>query len=320
MLDIRKEFYNKNEKQTLSGMVGKTIGGVLMQRNIPLDNLLNSKNIVPAIIIAIVVILALIFKPFTVIPAGQRGIVFNQFKGVDKNRILNEGFHMIVPFVESVYKMEVRVQKQDFEATAASQDLQEVRARIAVNYHLDPLKVADIYQQVGPDYENKLISPSVQESIKAVTAQYNATHLISKRPEVKDKVVDYMKKRLSPFNILIDDVSITDFSFTPEFVKAIEAKQVAEQESFKKQYELKTAEQEAAIEVARAEGAKKATIAKAEGQAEAQKLLRISVSPEIIKLKQIEAQMDAIKKWDGKMPTVSGGSLPMINLGNVMGN
>lgn len=289
-----------------------------MQRKIPLDNLTDKKNIIPAIIIAVIVLLAIAFRPFTVIPAGHRGVVFNTFKGVDKQRILGEGIHLVVPLVESVIPIEVRVQKQEFEAASASRDLQEVRATVVVNYHLDPNKVADIYQNVGTQFESKLIFPSVQESLKAVTAQYNATMLIAKRPEVKDKVFDHIRDRLDKYNIIIDDVSITNLQFSPEFVKSIEAKQIAEQEALKKKYELQKAKREAEIEVAKAEGEKKATIARAEGQAEAQRLLGKTVSAEIIELKRIEAQMDAIKKWDGKLPSVTGGSMPMFDIRGMM--
>jgi regulator of protease activity HflC (stomatin/prohibitin superfamily) len=135
---------------------------------------------------------------------------------------------------------------------------------------------------------------------------------------VKDKVHEALIDRLAKFHIIVVDVSITDLQFSDEFTRAIEAKQIAEQEAFKKRYELEKAKQEAAIEIAKAEGDKKAIIARAEGQAEAQRLLRVSVSPEIIKLKEIEAQMEAIKKWDGKMPSVTGGSLPMFDIGNAL--
>jgi regulator of protease activity HflC (stomatin/prohibitin superfamily) len=285
-----------------------------MERPIPLDDV--KKNMAPGIIIAVLVLLIFVFRPFIIIPAGHRGVVFNNFKGIDKSRVLGEGMHFLIPFVESAQAVDVRVQKQDFAATAASMDLQEVKATVALNYHLDPAKVADIYQDVGANYQATLILPSVQESIKAITARYNATSLISERPEVKDRVHDSLVDRLAKYHIKVVDVSITDLQFSDEFTRAIEAKQIAEQEAFKKRYELEKARQEASIEIARAEGDKKATIARAEGQAEAQKLLRVSVSPEIIKLKEIEAQMEAIKKWDGKMPSVTGGALPMFDIGN----
>lgn len=292
-----------------------------MSRRIPLDDLLSKKTLIPAAILALVLFLVLTIKPLVNIPAGHRGIVFNKLKqGVDLQRSLTEGLHFIIPFVESVTLMDVRVQKQEFEAAAASRDLQEVKVKLVLNYHIDHTQVARIYQKVGTDYQSKLIGPSVEESIKAVTALYNATQLIAKRPEVKDKVVDIMRERLGKYDIILDDVSITDFQFTSEFAKAIEDKQVAEQEALRKEYELQKAETDARIAVAQAEGDKQATIKRAEGQAEAQKLLMQSLNSDIIKLKTIDAQLEAIKKWNGKMPTVTGGSTPLIDLRNITEN
>ncbi len=294
----------------------------MSQRPIPLDDLLRPRNIkklLPGLIVLIVFVLAITFKPFTAIPAGHRGVIFNQFRGVEKDRVLREGFHVIIPLVESVTKLEVRVQKQDFQAAAASRDLQEVKASLAVNYHLDPQHVGTIYQQVGTDFENKLISPSVEEAIKAVTAQYNATELISKRPEVKDKVVEYMRNRLDGFHIVIDDVAITDFTFSQDFMRAIELKQVAEQNALKKEYELQEARKQADITIAQAEGEKEATISRAEGQARAQELLKDTISSDIIRLKEIEAQVEAIRKWNGQMPSVTGGAMPMFNISGMAG-
>lgn len=290
-------------------------GKTMNERKIPLDEM--KKTALPAFIVAIIFFLAVVFRPFTLVPAGSRGVIFNQFKGVELNRSLSEGFHFIMPVVESVVIMDVRVQKAEFEATAASMDLQEVKARLVVNYHLDQDKVSNIYQKVGTDYENKLIKPSVEESIKAVTAGYNATLLIGRRPEVRDKVMEVMKKRLDKYFIILDDLSITDFQFTSEFAKAIENKQVAEQEALRKEYELQKAKKEASIEIARAEGEKQAIITRAQGQAEAQRLLRESLTPEIIKLKRIDAQIEAIKKWDGKLPKVTGGQVPLLNLDKI---
>lgn len=257
---------------------------------------------------------AIVLKPFAIVPAGHRGVVFNTFSGVDTSQNLGEGIHFMLPMAQTIHPMSVRVDKRQLEASAASKDLQQVGVQVVINYHLDPDKVALTYQQVGDEYLAKLIEPSVQESIKAVTAEYNATDLIAKRPEVKSKAQEILTQRLDKFHILVDDFSITDFNFSAEFAKAIEAKQVAEQEALKKNYELQQAKKEAEIAVSRAQGERDATIARAQGQAEEQKLLRQNVNDQIIKLKSIEAQMKAIEKWDGKMPTVSGGATPLLDM------
>ncbi len=274
----------------------------------PQFDLRSLKFVLVGAALVVVCTLALVFKPFTIVRAGHRGVVFNIYHGVEVNRTLSEGFHFIVPFVETVKAMSIRVQKARFQASASSRDLQQVVTEIVVNYHLDPANVAKVYQEIGEDYESKLIEPSIQESIKAVTAEYNATELIAKRPIVKQKAEDIVTKRLVKYHIIVDDVSITNFQFSSEFERAIEAKQVAEQQALQKNYELQKAKKDAEIAVTKAKGEKEAIIARAEGQAEMQRLLRQTLTPELIELKRIE-------KWDGRLPLVTGGSIPMLDLG-----
>jgi regulator of protease activity HflC (stomatin/prohibitin superfamily) len=251
-----------------------------------------------------VIVLGTTFRPFAIVPAGHRGVVFNEFEGVKVERNLTEGFHFVSPYVEHVINLSVRVEKASFKASASSKDLQQVNTEIAINYHLDPDNAARVYQQIGEEYVTKLIEPSVQESIKAVTAEYNATDLIAKRPLVKQKAQEMVTQRLGAFHILVDDFSITDFKFSPEFEAAIEAKQVAEQEALQKNYELQKAHKDAEIAVTRAEGEKKATIARAQAKSEEQRLLQMTVTERVLELKRIE-------KWDGTMPKVVGSSVPM---------
>lgn len=261
------------------------------------------KWIAGSVVLLILLLLACTFRPYVVVPAGHRGVVFNEFEGV-QGQTLAEGFHFITPYVDHVYNLSVRVEKASFKASASSKDLQQVNTEIAINYHLDPATVSYVYQEIGEDYMGKLIEPSVQESIKAVTAEYNATDLIAKRPAVKHKAQEIVTRRLAKFHILVDDFSITDFKFSPEFERAIEAKQVAEQEALQKNYELQKARKDAEIAVTRAEGEKKATIAQAQAQSEQQRLLQLTITDKVLQLKRVE-------KWDGTLPRVIGQGVPM---------
>lgn len=257
--------------------------------------------------VVIVFSVAAAFKPFAVLDAGYRGVVFNKFHGVDTSQSLGEGMHMITPFVENVRPMSIQVQKATFKATASSKDLQQVNTEIVLNFHLDPDAVASLYQEVGEDYVSKLIEPSVQESIKSVTAEFNATDLIAKRPMVKMKAQDIVTERLAKYHILVNDFSITDFTFSKEFENAIEAKQVSEQEALQKSYELQKAKKDAEIAITQAEAQKTAKITLAQGEAESQRLLRKTLTPELIELRKIE-------KWDGKFPTYMGQGTPLFNV------
>ncbi|GET37453.1 prohibitin family protein [Microseira wollei] len=246
----------------------------------------------------IFLIVAIIFRPFTIIKAGERGVVMNF--GKVQNTVLDEGIHPIVPIVTSVKRLSVRVQKNDFQSDAASKDLQKVTTELAVNWHIDPAQVNKIYQQVGEQEQivTGIITPAVSEVLKAATAKKTAEEIITKRTALKQEIDTQLKNRLAAYGIIVDDVSLVNFGFSPEFTKAIEAKQIAEQEAKQAEYIALKASKEAQGEVNRAKG-----------QAEAQRLLRENLTPQIL-------QKQAIEKWDGRFPQVMGGNnaLPFINI------
>ncbi|PLZ97458.1 membrane protease subunit, stomatin/prohibitin [Fischerella thermalis CCMEE 5268] len=245
-----------------------------------------------------VFILAFIFRPFTIVNAGERGVVM-QF-GKVQDRVLDEGIHPIMPVITSVRKLNVRVAKNSFKADAASRDLQKVTTELAVNWHIDPTRINKVFQQVGDNEQIVLgiMTPAVSEVLKAATAKKTAEEIITKRTELKQEIDNDLKTRLAAYGVIVDDVSLVDFAFSPEFSRAIEAKQIAEQEAKQAEFIAKRATQEA-----------QADINRAKGQAEAQKLLRLTLTPELL-------QKQAIEKWDGHFPTVMGGngSLPLINI------
>ncbi len=253
-------------------------------------------------VIIIVIILAfLAMQSYTIIQAGYRGVVLQL--GAVRPVALDEGLHFRIPFVQTVIPMEVRVQKSETSQTAASHDLQNVSTTIAVNYHLDGNNVNKLYQQVGLEYATRIVDPAIAESLKAVTAQYSAEELVSKRSEVSAKVKDVLKQKLAVYNIILDEINIREFKFSDEYNRAIEAKQVAEQQALKSKLDLERIKIE-----------KEQEITKAQAQAEALRLQKQEVTPELIQLRQIEAQLEAIRRWDGKLPNVTGGAMPFINV------
>lgn len=213
--------------------------------------------------------------------------------------------HFKIPFIQTIVPMEVRVQKSETSQTSASRDLQTVSTTIAVNHHLDSDNVNKLYQQVGLEYNSRIVDPAIAEALKAVTAQYTAEELISKRSEVSNKVKEVLRQKLSTYNIILDEINIREFTFSDEFNRAIESKQVAEQQALKSKLDLERIKIE-----------KEQEITRAQAQAEALRLQKQEVTPELIQLRQIEAQLEAIRKWDGKLPNVTGGATPFINVGN----
>jgi regulator of protease activity HflC (stomatin/prohibitin superfamily) len=248
-----------------------------------------------------VVVLILFFSSVTTVAAGYRGVLLQL--GAVKPTILSEGLHFKIPFLQTVQPIEVRVQKEESNQTAASKDLQIVTTKVAVNYSVDPEAVNKLYQDIGLDYRSRIVDPAVAESLKAVTAQYTAEELISKRPEVSAQVKEILAKKLTKYYMKLEDINIKEFAFSDEFNKAIEAKQTAEQNALKAQRDLDRIKIEAQQQ-----------ITQASAEAESLRLKKQEVTPELIQLKQIEVQEKALEKWDGKLPSVTGGATPFIDL------
>lgn len=244
-----------------------------------------------------------ILNPFVIIGPGERGVVLN-FGAVQKE-IMDEGLHLRVPIMQKVVIMDVKVQKGEGQGDAASKDLQQVTTNVALNYHLDPARVADTFQTVGTlaAVGDRIILPAVQESVKAATALYTAEELVSRRQEVRDKIRALLRERLNKNGVIVDEFSIVNFAFSREFSNAIEAKTTAEQLKLKAERDL---------ERIRIEGEQKITGARAE--AEALRLQKENVTENLIELRKIEMQQRAIEKWDGRLPQVTGGATPFIDI------
>lgn len=248
-----------------------------------------------------ILLLLIVMNPFVIIGAGERGIILNF--GAVQQRVLDEGIHLRIPVAQKIIKMDVKVHKSQTDAEAASKDLQDTHSTIAVNYHILPEKAFWIYQNIGTEYKERIIDPAVQEVVKAVTARYTAVELITQREKVRSEIKDLLKHRLFIYNIVVDDFSIVNFKFSHQFTQAIESKQTAEQLALKAQRDL---------ERIKIEAEQKVTQAKAE--AEALRLQKENVTPHLVKLRQIEASMKAIEKWDGHLPKVTDGAVPFIDV------
>ena len=246
--------------------------------------------------IAILIVLAVIgFGCITIVPAGHKGVLLNM--GAVSGRVLDEGVSLRIPFMQDVKVVDVRMQKyESADNASASKDLQSITSTIAVNYRVDSSKVAELYKNIGMNYESTVISPAISECMKAVTSRYTAEELITKRSEVSNAMREFLQERLNDKYITVDSFNVVDFEFSEAFNKAIEEKQIAEQNALKADYDLQRIQTEAEQEVT-----------KAKGEAEAMKLKNSQVSEEII-------QLEFINKWDGKMPEYYGGDGMMFGI------
>jgi regulator of protease activity HflC (stomatin/prohibitin superfamily) len=250
--------------------------------------------------------LAAIANTAVIVDAGHVGVV-TRF-GAVTGTIFEQGLNYKIPFAESVWIADVRTQKEQVDAAAASRDLQEVKSTIALNYHLDARQAAAVYRQIGPQYKTRIVDPAIQEAFKFTTAQFTAEELITQREIVKQRAREFLRERLGAFNVLVDELNIVSFEFAKSFNDAIEAKQVAAQRVQQSLNEQQRAKVEADTKVITAQGDASAVLTRAKAASEAQSLQQKTLS-------DIYVQFLAVDKWDGKMPQVTGGgATPFINL------
>jgi len=244
-----------------------------------------------SIIGVVLIVASLILGAFTTVPAGHRGVVI-RFSAVT-GKILDEGLQTKIPFLDTVQRMSVQTQKYEADAAAASRDLQDVSTTIALNWHLDPGMAAEVYRTLGLEFIDRIAAPAIQETIKQVTAKYNAEDLILKREEVKAAITENLSIRLLERGIITEAVSITEFQFSTTFTAAIEAKVAAEQAVFEAKNKLERIKVEAQQREEQEIGEANARIAKAKGEAEyirvvtdaqvaANEAIGASLTPEIL--------------------------------------
>jgi regulator of protease activity HflC (stomatin/prohibitin superfamily) len=240
-------------------------------------------------VLLIFLALTLVANFFVIINAGERGVLLRF--GEVQTTVLTEGIHPVIPIVENVQKLSVRVESQEISAEASSKDLQDVYADVALNWHIVPEETHLIFQRIGDEIAiiKRIINPAVEEVLKAVMARYTAEEIITKRGEVKTGVDRALIERLRPYHIAVDDISLVHVHFSERFSDAVEAKQVAEQEAKRAEFIALKAIKEA-----------ESRVNLARGEAEVQRLLRQNLTPRLL-------QRQAIEKWNGKLPPILGG-------------
>jgi len=272
------------------------------------STLSSNKLKIIAAIVTFIVIIVLMSESVVIVQAGHRGVVL--YVGAVENRVLGEGVHFIIPFAEQVIQLEVRTLKFQADASAASNDLQEVATVIALNYHIDPSKANIIYQQLGADYADRIIAPTIQESVKASVAKFNAEQLITQRVIAKATIAQAIRNTLSARNILVENVFITDFKFSESFSTQVESKVVAFQKYLTEQNNLKAIQVIANQTVVQAQAQARANVARASGESQAIKIIteQLRQSPQYL-------QWQSINRWNGQMPYALGsGAFPFFQL------
>ena len=238
------------------------------------------------IIALIVLIVFVLISSVTTIRSGEVGIRVRFGKVI--NTPTREGINFQIPLIEKIERMNIKVQKTEVTTNSSSKDLQDVDISLAVNYRINSKQAVDLYKNVGTNYEEVILEPAIEESIKAITSKYTAEELITNRSDVSSQCMEELDKKVGKYGILVSEFNITNFSFSAEFEKAIEEKQVAEQK-------VLTAKQE--LEKEKIDAEKK--IVAAEAEKKANELKQKTLTDNVIKEKFIE-------KWNGELPKVTG--------------
>ena len=238
------------------------------------------------------------------IPAGAAGVVLRF--GAATGEVKPPGAYAIVPFLTSIVPMDTQVRALQVEdAQAASRDLQVVHTDITLNYSLDPQKTPQIYSELRDDYTQRVITPATLEALKAATAKYTAAELITKRPNAQNDLQDELSGKLTKFGINVAAINITNFKFSDDYNKAVEAKVTAQQRALEAQQNLVRIQYEA-----------QQTVTRAQAEAKALQLQRGAVTAELVRLREIEVERAAVEKWNGTLPQATNG-MPFLNLNPV---
>jgi regulator of protease activity HflC (stomatin/prohibitin superfamily) len=266
----------------------------------------------PQTILILVVLLILFivsWGSFAIVPAGHRGVVL--LWGSVEKRIMGEGLNFKVPIAEKVIKVDVKVQPHPFkEIDASSKEYQMVKMTGMMNFHIDPAYVNDLYQKVGLDFADKVIDPAFNDFVKEVVPTYPIGEILPKREEIRKRAMTKLGDNLTRYHIIVDDIYFANIRFSPEYEGAIEAKQVAQQQVETQKQVLAQREIEAQQKVATAKGEAESILVVAQGQAKANDALSRSISSILVQYKSIE-------KWNGVLPQVSGGAIPLIDMGKM---
>ena len=264
-----------------------------------IKNAFSGKSAKKGVKIGIVAALAIIviLNCFTIVEAGHTGVVVTL--GKVKEGVLQEGIHFKIPFIQQIVKIDNRIVKLEVETEAFSKDLQTVETVLAINYRVDTSKSYSIYKNIGANYETVLVTPAVNEVLKAITAKYTAEESVTNRVLISDGLVTGLNEKLNDIGLYVTDVNIINFEFSEAFITAIEEKQVAQQKLLKSETEKQTA-------IINAEANAETIRINAEAQAQANKILNDSLSDRVI-------EYNKVQKWNGILPKVTGNGGSLIN-------
>ena len=248
-------------------------------------------------IVIIFVILAIVGNPISIVGVGERGVKVTLGKVSPQS--YTEGVHFVTPFISKIHSMNVKTQKSNIATTVFTKDIQQARLTYVINYNLQAENAHNMYKQVGKEYRDTILIPIVEGTVKNIIGGWNASDLIANRAKATSDILFKLQEQLSDNFINVTDFQITDIDYSDTFEKAIEQKVTAEQEALKAKNVTVQVQEEARQKVIAAE-------------AEARS---ISIKAQALKANKDLVQLNAVEKWDGKLPQyMMGNSVPFVNL------
>lgn len=252
---------------------------------------------IPLLVLLLLVCLVVMVNPFVMVGPGERGIKIRL--GQVQTACYEEGLHLVVPFIDKFRTMDVKTQKNTLNTQVYTKDIQQANIKYVINYNVQPDSVNKLFQQVGMDYEAKILTPVVEGTIKDIIGKWNAQDLIANREKATDDILFKLQSQLKDKYINVTDFQMVDINYSKVFEQAIESKVTAEQEALKAKNKTVQVQEEAKQKVIAAEAEARSMSIRAQALAQNKSLV----------------QYEAVQKWDGKMPQyMLGNTVPFINV------
>ena len=251
----------------------------------------------PLMIVSLLILFVVFCNPIAMVGVGERGVKVTL--GVVDDKSYSEGIHFVTPFISRIVTLDVRTQKRSISTSVYTKDIQQAKIAYVINYNLEPESAYKMYREVGKDYEDKILIPVVEGTIKDVIGKWNAQDLVANREKATSEILIKLQNHLKDNYINVSDFQMTSINYSDVFERAIESKVTAEQDALKAKNKTVQIQEEA-----------KQKLISAEAEAKS-----MSIRANALSQNKALVEYEAVQKWDGKLPEyMMGNTVPFLNL------